>query len=118
MDSIKQQFIIEMQVVHHAGFNQRALLYAAKALGQQLKKGMSYDHAQPVYLLSIINHSVHADAQKWIHHIRMMDRTDPAFKIPGINLVFLELAKRKKLGNFNFEDPLDRWLSFLIEPEK
>ncbi len=118
IDSMKQQFIIEMQVVHHAGFNQRALLYAAKAYGQQLKKGMSYDDAQPIYLLSIINHSVHADAQKWIHHIGMMDRTDPAFKIPGINLVFLELAKRKKLGNFNFEDPLDRWLSFLIEPEK
>ena len=118
IDSMKQQFIIEMQVVHHAGFNQRALLYAAKAYGQQLKKGMSYDDAQPIYLLSIINHSVHADAQKWIHHIGMMDRTDLEFKIPGINLVFLELAKRKKLGNFNFEDPLDRWLSFLIEPEK
>ena len=118
IDSMKQQFIIEMQVVHHAGFNQRALLYAAKAYGQQLKKGMSYDDAQPIYLLSIINHSVHADAQKWIHHIGMVDRTDPEFKIPGINLVFLELAKRKKLGNFNFEDSLDRWLSFLIEPEK
>jgi len=29
-----------------------------------------------------------------------------------------ELAKRKKLGNFNFDDPVDRWLSFLVEPEK
>ena len=48
----------------------------------------------------------------------MIDRTDPEFEIAGINLIFLELAKRKKLGNFNFEDPVDRWLSFLIEPEK
>jgi predicted transposase/invertase (TIGR01784 family) len=40
------------------------------------------------------------------------------FEIPGINLIFLELAKRKKLGNFNFENPVDRWLSFLTEPEK
>jgi predicted transposase/invertase (TIGR01784 family) len=48
----------------------------------------------------------------------MIDRTDPAFEIAGINLIFLELAKRKKLGNFNFEDPVDRWLSFLTEPEK
>jgi hypothetical protein len=24
----------------------------------------------------------------------------------------------KKLGNFNFDDPVDRWLSFLVEPEK
>ena len=55
IDSMKQQFIIEMQVVHHSGFNQRALLYAAKAYGQQLKKGMLYDEAQPIYLLSIVN---------------------------------------------------------------
>jgi predicted transposase/invertase (TIGR01784 family) len=30
----------------------------------------------------------------------------------------LELAKRKKLGNFNLENPVDRWLTFLAEPEK
>ena len=28
------------------------------------------------------------------------------------------LSKRKKLGNFDFDDPVDRWLSFLAEPEK
>jgi predicted transposase/invertase (TIGR01784 family) len=48
----------------------------------------------------------------------MLDRTDPDFDVPGITLLFLELAKRKKLGNFNFDDPVDRWLSFLVEPEK
>jgi predicted transposase/invertase (TIGR01784 family) len=115
---MKQQFIIEMQVVHHEGFNQRALMYAAKAYGQQLKKGMFYNDAQPIYLLSIINHAIKSDPQKWLHRTAMIDRTDPEFEISGINLIFLELAKRKKLGNFNFKDPVDRWLSFLIEPEK
>ena len=42
----------------------------------------------------------------------------PHFEVPGFTLLFLELAKRKKLGNFNFDDPVDRWLSFLAEPEK
>jgi predicted transposase/invertase (TIGR01784 family) len=115
---MKQQFIIEMQLLHHAGFNQRALLYAAKAYGQQLRKGMSYNEAQSIYLLSIVNHTIKPDSQKWLHQIAMIDRTDPDFEVPGINLVFLELAKRKKLGNFNFDDPVDRWLSFLVEPEK
>ena len=118
LDSMKQQFIIEMQLVHHAGFNQRALLYAAKAYGQQLRKGMSYNDAQSVYLLSIVNHSFKPNPNKWLHKIEMLDRTDPDFEVPGITLLFLELAKRKKLGNFNFNDPVDRWLSFLAEPEK
>jgi len=118
LDSMKQQFIIEMQLVHHAGFNQRALLYAAKAYGQQLRKGMSYNDAQSVYLLSIVNHSFKPNPNKWLHKIEMLDRTDPDFEVPGITLLFLELAKRKKLGNFNFDDPVDRWLSFFTEPEK
>jgi predicted transposase/invertase (TIGR01784 family) len=118
VDSLKQQFIIEMQLVRHEGFNQRALLYAAKAYGQQLKKGMSYKEAQTIYLLSIVHYSIKPDSQKWLHHISMIDRNDPEFEIPGITLVFLELTKRKKLGNFNFDDPVDRWLSFFTEPEK
>jgi predicted transposase/invertase (TIGR01784 family) len=79
---------------------------------------MSYNDAQSVYLLSIVNHSFKSNPNKWLHKIEMLDRTDPDFEVPGITLLFLELAKRKKLGNFNFDDPVDRWLSFLAEPEK
>jgi hypothetical protein len=27
-------------------------------------------------------------------------------------------CQTEKLGNFNFDDPVDRWLSFLVDPEK
>jgi predicted transposase/invertase (TIGR01784 family) len=118
IDSIRQQFIIEMQLVHHVGFNQRALLYAARAYSQQLKKGMPYSDAQPVYLLNIINHTIKANPEKWLHHLSVIDRIDPEFEVPGINLIFLELAKRKNLGNFSIDNPVDRWLTFLAEPEK
>jgi predicted transposase/invertase (TIGR01784 family) len=65
-----------------------------------------------------VHHAIKPDSSQWLHNISMMDKSDPTFEIPGINLVFLELAKRKKMGNFNFDDPVDRWLSFLTEPEK
>jgi flagellar biosynthesis/type III secretory pathway protein FliH len=48
----------------------------------------------------------------------VIDRTDLEFEVPGINLIFLELAKRKNLGNFSIDNPVDRWLTFLAEPEK
>ena len=118
IDSIRQQFIIEMQLVYHEGFNQRSLLYAARAYSQQLKKGMPYSDAQPVYLLSIVHHTIKPDPGKWLHHLSVVDRTDPEFEVPGINLIFLELAKRKKMGNFSIDNPVDRWLTFLAEPEK
>ncbi len=66
----------------------------------------------------MVHHQIKPDAHKWLHQLSVIDKTDPTFEITGIHLVFLELAKRKKLGNFNFDDPIDRWLSFLAEPEK
>lgn len=29
---------------------------------------------------------------------------------------FIELSKCRKRGNFNLEDPLDRWVKYLIDP--
>lgn len=42
----------------------------------------------------------------------------PEKKINGIRLVFVELAKWKKLGKFDLENVRERWLSFLTSPEK
>jgi len=117
-DAKNQHFILEMQVVNHIGFEKRVLLYAARAYSQQLKRGMQYDKVQSVFLLSIVNHQIRPDNEKWIHRMSMRENTDPYHEISGINLVFIELEKRKKLGNFNLNDPIDRWLSFLAEPEK
>ena len=30
----------------------------------------------------------------------------------------IELGKRRKMDNFNMDNPVDRWLTFLAEPEK
>jgi hypothetical protein len=30
----------------------------------------------------------------------------------------MELGKRRKLDNFNMDNPVDRWMTFLAEPEK
>ncbi|MEN9883369.1 MAG: hypothetical protein RLZZ420_586 [Bacteroidota bacterium] len=30
----------------------------------------------------------------------------------------IELGKRRKMDNFNLDNPVDRWLTFLAEPEK
>ena len=43
---------------------------------------------------------------------------EPLYDFPGLLMRVLELGKRKKLGNFNMENPSDRWMTFLAEPEK
>jgi predicted transposase/invertase (TIGR01784 family) len=117
-DSMNQHFILEIQLINHIGFEQRILLYAAKAYGQQLKRGMKYDKVQPVFLLSIIHHQIKKDPNSWMHRFALRDEKEPNHQIQGIHLIFIELEKRKKLGNFNLENPIDRWLMFLTEPDK
>jgi predicted transposase/invertase (TIGR01784 family) len=33
-----------------------------------------------------------------------------------VEMHFIELSKCRKRGNFNLEDPLDRWVKYLIDP--
>jgi predicted transposase/invertase (TIGR01784 family) len=54
----------------------------------------------------------------WNHAFSFNHQTYPDIKVEGLSMRFIELAKRRKLDNFNMENPVDRWLKFLAEPEK
>ena len=117
-DSNNQHFILEMQVVHHEGFLDRQLLYACKAYAMQFLSGVKYSDRQTVYLLTIIDKEIIPDTTLWLHPFAVRHEELNHISIPGLHMRVLELGKRKKLGNFNMENPSDRWMAFLAEPEK
>ena len=117
-DSNNQHFILEMQVVHHEGFLDRQLLYACKAYVMQYLSGMKYSDRQTVYLLTIIDNEILSDTSTWLHPFSVRHEELNHISIPGLHLRVLELGKRRRFGNFNLENPSDRWMAFLAEPEK
>jgi len=117
-DSNNQHFILEMQVVHHDGFLNRQLLYACKAYALQYVSGEKYKPKHPVFLLTIVNHEILPGVADWNHAFSFNHQTYPEIKVEGLSMRFIELAKRRKLDNFNMENPVDRWLKFFAEPEK
>ncbi len=117
-DTNNQHFILEMQVVHHDGFLNRQLLYACKAYALQYISGEKYKPKHPVFLLTIVDHEILPGVADWNHEFSFNHQTHPEIKVEGLSLRFIELAKRRKLDNFNMDNPTDRWLKFLAEPEK
>jgi predicted transposase/invertase (TIGR01784 family) len=118
LDSKRRHFILEIQVVRQQSFQERVLYYASKTYGKQLPKGKKYEELQPVFLLSIMDHSFDTSSDAWLHRYCVINEVDLNKKMEGIHLIFLELEKCRKLGNFTMDKEQDRWISFLTQPEK
>ena len=116
-DTNNQHFILEMQVVHHAGFLNRQLLYACKAYAQQFNAGIQYANSNPVYLLTILDYEILPGLKGWLHPFSFKHEYEN-IQLDGLSVRLIELGKRKKMDNFNLDNPLDRWITFLAEPEK
>ena len=71
-----------------------------------------------MFLLSIMDHSFDTSSDAWLHRYCVINEVDLNKKMEGIHLIFLELEKCRKLGNFTMDKEQDRWISFLTQPEK
>ena len=118
IDTRKRNFIFEIQIIRQLSFQERVLYYASKTYGRQLLKNRKYEELQPVYLLSILDHVFDNSSQDWLHRYSLINERDISKKMTGIHLIFLELEKCRKFGNFTIDTLQDRWITFLTEPEK
>jgi predicted transposase/invertase (TIGR01784 family) len=79
--------------------------------------GIHYAKTNPIYLLTILDYEILPEVAGWLHAFSFRHELEN-IKINGLSLKLIELGKRKKMDNFNLDNPLDRWITFLAEPEK
>ncbi len=91
----KEHFIVEMQRVHHPGFENRAILYAIRAAGNQLKKGQKYE-LKPVYTIFLVNFHMPNLKPKDLHDVRLMDIDSHEIFSDVLRLMFVTLPDAKK----------------------
>lgn len=108
----KEHFIVEMQQLYHPGFEDRAILYAMKAMVGQLKKGQKY-HLSPVYSIFLVNFNMPDLQQKDFHDVRLADAETNEIFSNVFRLMFVNLTKAKK----RWEDCSSKYdkLIFLIK---
>jgi len=102
-DIIGTQFIVEMQVSAHDGFEKRAQFYAAKAYSRQIltedddhKKMAVYAKLQGVIFIAIANFIMFPEKNEWKSTHRILDTKTYENDLKDFCFKFLELPKFKK----------------------
>ncbi|GBU08967.1 hypothetical protein AwWohl_01050 [Gammaproteobacteria bacterium] len=106
-------FLIEMQMVWNDIFDKRVLYNSCKAYADQVKAGDEKYTLYPVYSLNIVNTNFRSDTSGYYHHYTIKDDLENAVQLPGLEFVFIELAKFTKnpnVGNPRFKNI---WLKML-----
>jgi predicted transposase/invertase (TIGR01784 family) len=118
------QVIIEMQVLNHAGFEQRVLYNAAKNYSQQLKKGNDYTLLNPVVALTIVDFTLFEPVpaelkpQPYLSRFKLMDIQSLTQYSGDIELVFIELPKFTTTEHAlqaaqTPQSPQEQWIYFI-----
>ncbi len=109
-----RKFIVEMQMEWFPDFMQRVLLNASKAYVRQLPKGNDYNLLQPVYSLSLVNHTFEPELDGYYHYYHLVHDLHTEKVLDGLHLVFVELPKFKA-KNLTEKKMQVLWLRFLTE---
>ena len=112
-----RKFIVEMQMEWFPDFMQRVLLNSAKAYVRQLPKGDNYTLLQPVYSLSLVNHTFEPDLDGYYHYYHLVHDLHTEKVLDGLHLVFVELPKFKA-KNLAEKKMQVLWLRFLTEIDR
>lgn len=94
-DAKGRTFIVEMQVLWKAYFNQRIVFGDSQAYIKQLGKGQDYSLLQPVYALALVDSIFDTHSPDYYHHYKIIKVGEPAKTLEGLEFVFVELPKFK-----------------------
>ena len=111
-------FIVEMQMMWSASFEQRMVFGASQAYVKQFRAGQVWETLRPVYALAIINGTIPVSSgisgDDYYHHFRIVNVEQPKQVLKGLEFVFIELSKFKP-GNRSEKRLQTLWLRFLRE---
>ena len=97
-----ETFVVEMQKRYYADFFQRMVYYGAGVYHNPLQKGEGYFQLKPVYVISILNHTLkHDDEAQWdsdhiISHYEFMETRTKEFAGSTISITFAEMPRFRK----------------------
>jgi predicted transposase/invertase (TIGR01784 family) len=117
-DTKGRTFIVEMQMLWSASFEQRMVFSASQAYVKQLRKGRDYDHLQPVYALALTNEIFDHLSDHFYHHYQIVNMQHPNKRIlHGLQFIFIELPKFKPVTITEKRMQI-KWLRFMNEVDE
>ena len=113
-----RRFIVEMQMLWSASFEQRMVFGASQAYVKQFRMGQTWSSLRPVYALALINNTIPPASgiagDDYYHHYRIVNVEQPRQTLKGLEFVFIELPKFRP-ENRSEKRLQTLWLRFLRE---
>ena len=96
-DSDGTRFMVEMQVRPQSSFYDRAVLYSALGIQQQVEQGTTEYWLKPIYFIGLMDFSMHegSDQVLWCYSIRI-DSNLGELMTDHLHYIFLELPNCRK----------------------
>ncbi len=98
------QYIIEMQIASHRGFEARAQYYAAKAFGSQMVKGGIYADLKEVIFLAFTNFNIFPEKNHYKSEHIILDRDTYEHDLDKFSFTFVNLPKFNKTQGKNIKN--------------
>jgi predicted transposase/invertase (TIGR01784 family) len=122
-DQNNVQFIVEMQVDWHKGFEKRAQFYAARAYSRQRieedkehKKMAIYAKLKGVIFIAISDFILFPEKKEWISEHRITDTVTYENDLKDFRFLFIELPKFKKTLS-ELSNITEKWAYFFKHAE-
>lgn len=108
---------IELQIENRNNMENRTLLYGAKTIARETKRGADYKNIKQVIIISILDYEMLGFDEYVSETATVLDKHREYEVIKGIKWYFIELPKFRK-AHPDMNEKLNQWLAFIDDYDK
>ena len=108
---------IEMQVKDEQNIEKRTMVYAAKTISRETKKGTKYEEIKQVIMINILDYELLGFDEYISETVIVLDKHREYEIMKDIKWYFIELPKFRK-ANTDINEKLNQWLAFIDDYDK
>ncbi len=108
---------IELQIRNQKNMKNRTLLYGAKTIAREVKRGTKYEDIKQVIMINILDYEMLGFDEYVSETVIVLDKHREYEAIKGIKWYFIELPKFRRICP-NMNEKLNQWLAFIDDYDR
>lgn len=108
---------IELQIKNQNNMENRTLLYGAKTISREVKRGADYKKIEQVIMINILDYEMLGFDEYVSETVTVLDKHRECEIIKGMKWFFIELPKFRK-SHPDMNEKLNQWLAFIDDYDK
>lgn len=108
---------IELQIRNQNNIENRTLLYGAKTISREVKRGTDYKDINQIIMINILDYEMLGFEEYVSQTVTVLEKHRECEIVKGMKWYFIELPKFRKVHP-NMNERLNQWLAFIDDYDK